>query len=165
LEQTSLTVQGLLSSQAPVRFVPRHVPLAQVSLTVHGFRSSHAPVEVVPAQVPVGEQVSLMVQLLKSLQGTAGDVPVQVPFMQVPTTGHPNPTHPSERHAVPFGRVVPEPHTPVVGLHTPTTHGLSARKKHRGKPWHTPASTHRSPWVQMSLSLQGVPASTAAYTH
>lgn len=162
--QTSFTVHGLLSLQAPVRLVPTQLPVAQVSFAVHGLPSSHAPVVVVPAQVPLPEQVSLSVHALKSLHATGGEVPVQVPFWQVPVTGQPNPAKPRYVHAVPLATLVPVPHTPVVGLHTPVRHGLST-KEHRGKPWHTPASTQRSPCVQRLLSLQSVPASAPAYVH
>ena len=118
-EQTSFTVQGLLSLQAPVRLVPTQLPVAQVSLTVHGLLSSHAPVVVVPAHVPVAEQVSLSVHAVKSLHAMGGDVPVQVPFWHVPVTGQPKPTKPRAVQAVPLATFVPVPHTPVVGLHTP----------------------------------------------
>lgn len=164
LLQTSFTVHGLLSLQAPVRLVPTQLPVAQVSFVVHGLPSSHAPVVVVPAHVPVAEQVSLSVQALKSLHAMGGDEPVQVPFWQVPVTGQPNPAKPRYVQAVPLATLVPVPQTPVVGLHTPVRHGLSTNEQ-RGKPRHTPASTQRSPWVQRLLSLQSVPASAPGYEH
>jgi len=159
--QVSPVVHGLLSSQAPVRCEPTQVPPVQLSFAVQGLPSSQAAVVLVPTQLPLALQVSLMVQALKSLQGTAGEVPMQLPFMHVPTTGQPNPMKPSARQAVPLGALVPEPQTPVVGLQTPSRHGLSTNVQ-RGEPWHTPASTQRSFWVHRLLSSQGVPASTAA---
>jgi hypothetical protein len=161
--QTSLAVHGLLSLQVPVRGVPAQVPLLQVSLTVHGLLSSH-DVASVPVQAPVAVQVSLTVQTLKSLQATGGEVPMQLPFWQVPVMGQPKPPKASCVQAVPLGRLVPVPQTPEVGSQTPVVQGL-AMKAQRGKPWQTPASTQRSECVQRFPSSHGVPASAAVKLH
>jgi hypothetical protein len=163
LVQLSLVVHGLVSLQAPVRWVPTQLPDAQLSLMVQGFPSSQL-VATVPTHVPMALQVSLVVQTLKSLHATGGDVPMQEPFWQVPVMGQPKPPKASWVQAVPLGRLVPVPQTPELGSHTPVVQGL-VMKAQRGKPWQTPASTQRSEWVHRLPSSQGAPASAAVKTH